>query len=185
MSDLTATLDQQVIKRAAAINWLVLDVDGFLTDGGLIYGDDGQEYKRFHARDGLGLGMWRRAGFNLAWITARKSGVVQHRADELGIEELHQGVSDKRQVLNELCERNEIDSSVVAFMGDDLVDYRAMQMAGLALTVADAHREIAAFADWQSSFPGGNGAVREACDMLLASKGLLEQATGFFTNEPT
>ena len=107
-------------------------------------------------------------------VTARRSGVVEHRANELGVDELHQGVTDKLKVIQELSERLAISPRNMAFMGDDMVDYRAMQFAGMALTVADAYPAICQLADWTSNYPGGNGAVREACELLLYSKGLLE-----------
>ena len=167
-------LPKSLLDKAAGIECLLLDVDGVMTDGGLLYGDDGQEYKRFHARDGFGLRLWRSNNLSLAMVTARRSGVVEHRANELGVDELHQGVTDKLKVIQEISERLAISPRNMAFMGDDMVDYRAMQFAGMALTVADAYPAICQLADWTSNYPGGNGAVREACELLLYSKGLLE-----------
>lgn len=161
------TLSNEVREKAARITWLVLDVDGVMTDGGLIRGDDGQEYKRFSARDGLGLKMFRRAGFNVAIITARTSQLVADRAAELGVSELHQGQHDKLLVLKDLCARQGLDIEQTAFMGDDLVDYSAMNQAGLGLTVADAYAPMLQHADWISQYPGGHGAVREACEMIM------------------
>ncbi len=165
-----------VLSRAANIQCLVLDVDGVMTDGGLMYSDDGQELKRFHARDGFGLRLWRESGFQLAMVTARKSSVVEHRASELGVTELHQAVSDKLTTVSSISKRLSMGLDQMAFMGDDMVDYRAMRSCGLGLTVADAHPEVVKAADWQSTLAGGNGAIREACELLLFSKQMLQSA---------
>ncbi len=165
-----------VLSRAAKVTCLLLDVDGVMTDGGLSYSDDGQELKRFHARDGFGLRIWRESGFQLAMVTARQSSVVEHRAKELGVSELHQGVRDKLAVVSTISERLSLNPEQLAFMGDDMVDYRAMRHCGLGLTVADAYPGIVEIADWQSMLPGGNGAIREACELLLFSKQMLQSA---------
>lgn len=171
-----STISSEILSKAAPVTCLVLDVDGVMTDGGLTYSDDGQELKRFHARDGFGLRLWRESGFQLAMVTARHSSVVEHRAGELGVKELHQGVRDKLATVTRISERLSIEPTQLAFMGDDMVDYRVMCYCGLGLTVADAYPEIANLADWQSKLPGGNGAIREACELLLFSKQLLQPA---------
>lgn len=178
-------LDSAVLEKAAKVEWLVLDVDGVMTDGSLGLGDDGQEYKRFHARDGLGLKMWRLAGLKLAIITARKSEVVVHRARDLSASELYQGATAKHEALQEIAEKHGLGMENFAFVGDDLVDYRAMQHAGLAITVADAYPAMHTIADWSSRFNGGNGAVRDACELILHSKGLREQIIASYTGADT
>ena len=174
-------IDPVLLEKAAKIEWLVLDVDGVMTDGSLGRNDDGQEYKQFHARDGFGLKMWRRAGLQLAIVTARESSVVAHRAAELGVSELYQGATDKQEALLQITMNQNLTAEKFAFIGDDLVDYRAMQMAGLAITVADAYPLMHQVADWSSSFDGGRGAIRDACELILHSKGLREQIIAEFT----
>lgn len=174
-------LEPALLEKAAGIEWLVLDVDGVMTDGRLGRGDDGQEYKHFHARDGFGLKMWRRAGLRLAIVTARDSSVVAHRAAELGVSELYQGATDKQEALLQITMNQNLGADKFAFIGDDLVDYRAMQLAGLAITVADAYPLMHQVADWTSQFNGGHGAIRDACELILHSKGLRDQIIAEFT----
>lgn len=158
--------------RATEIKAIIFDVDGVLTDGGLYRTDDGQEIKRFHARDGLGMRMLSDAGLTLAIITGRTSDVVTHRSHELDIKYVYQGQRDKLPAFEEFCATLELEPSEVAYMGDDIVDMPVMRRAGLAMTVADAADDILAIAHWTSSRPGGNGAAREACEFLLKSLGL-------------
>lgn len=176
-------VDPVLLEKAAKVEWLVLDVDGVMTDGCLGFGDDGQEYKRFHARDGLGLKMWLRAGLKLAIITARKSDVVAHRARDVKVSELYQGNTAKHEAMQEIAEKHGLGNEKFAFIGDDLVDYQAMQFAGLAITVADAYPMMHSVADWSSKFNGGNGAVRDACELILHSKGLRDQIIATYTGE--
>ncbi len=177
------SLNTDIRSRASEISWLVLDVDGVMTDGGLIRGDDGQEYKRFSARDGLGHRLFRDAGMHTAIITARESKVVEARAKELKITEVHQGKHDKKSVLLDLCKRQQIELRCVAYMGDDLVDHAAMRVAGLGLSVADANPATRQLANWVSQYPGGHGAVREAIEMLLFCQGKLDDVTGAITGD--
>ena len=168
--------DSDAQQRAAAIEWLVLDVDGVLTDGGLIRGDDGQEYKRFHAHDGLGLRMWRDSGLQVALITGRTSKVVAHRAAELGVTEVHQGTYAKLPVMLDIAARHHLQTEQIAFMGDDLIDVASLRAAGLGLVPADARPQAVEAAGWQSQQPGGNGALREAIEFILAARGQLDAA---------
>lgn len=161
-------------RKAQAVKLLVLDVDGVLTDGRIYYGNSGEELKAFNIKDGLGIKLLQRAGIDVAIITGRQSEIVARRAGELGINELIQGREDKREALLELCERLGIAVEACAYMGDDLPDLSAIRSAGLGLTVADAAGAVAEAADWQSEFPGGSGAVREACEFILAALGKLD-----------
>jgi len=180
-----SSISPELSQKAARIEWLVLDVDGVMTDGTLGRSDDGQENKRFHARDGFGLKMWRKAGLSLAIITARESATVEHRADELGASELYQGCNDKLQALMTITERQELGAEKIAYIGDDLVDYRAMRFAGLAITVADAYPMMHEISDWSSAFNGGSGAVRDACELILHCKGLRTQLIESYTSHST
>ncbi len=158
---------------ARDIRLLALDVDGVLTDGRIYYGNQGEELKAFNIKDGLGVKLLQRAGIKVAIITGRQSEIVARRARELGIEDVVQGREDKLTALGELCERAGLTLADCAYMGDDLPDLGAITAAGLGLTVADATRAVAAAANWQSSLPGGCGAVREACEFILEARGEL------------
>jgi 3-deoxy-D-manno-octulosonate 8-phosphate phosphatase (KDO 8-P phosphatase) len=159
--------------KATKITLLALDVDGVLTDGHIYYGNDGEELKAFNIKDGLGIKMLQRAGIDVAIITGRQSNIVNRRALELGISDIIQGREDKRSALIELCERAGKTLDECGYMGDDLPDLSAIASAGLGLTVADASRTITNVADWQSKWPGGQGAVREACEFILNARGEL------------
>lgn len=160
--------------RAARIRLLVLDVDGVLTDGSIIYTDGGEEIKRFHVRDGLGIRLLQQAGIEVALITGRQSQAVAHRAQNLKIAHVFQGVRDKLAVLRSVQASLGISALETAVMGDDLVDLILMRQAGLAVAVADAPREVKDSAHWVTSLGGGRGAVRELCELVLQAKGLWE-----------
>ncbi len=161
--------------RAAAVELLVLDVDGVLTDGRILYGSGGEELKAFDIKDGLGIKMLQRAGLQVAIITGRRSPMVERRAQELGITHIIQGREDKRAALAELCADTGLELTHCAYMGDDLPDLGAIQTAGLGMTVADATAAVCKAADWRSSRSGGCGAVREACEFLLEARGALAE----------
>ena len=156
--------------RASRVRLLVLDVDGVLTDGGLFVSTSGEETKRFHVHDGLALVAARRAGLQVAVLSSRASAAVTRRMAELGVSEVHQGVTDKASALDALRERLGLAAAEVAMMGDDLPDLPAMARAGLALAPANAAAEVKRAADWVARRPGGDGAVREAVEMLLKAR---------------
>jgi 3-deoxy-D-manno-octulosonate 8-phosphate phosphatase (KDO 8-P phosphatase) len=156
--------------RASRIRLLVLDVDGVLTDGGLFVSASGEEAKRFHVHDGLALVAARKAGLQIAILSARASAAVTRRMTELGVGEVHQGVTDKAAALDALRERLGLAVGEVAMMGDDLPDLPAMARAGLALAPANAAAEVKRTAHWVARRRGGDGAVREAVEMLLKSR---------------
>ena len=156
--------------RASRIRLLVLDVDGVLTDGVLVYGPSGEEIKRFHVRDGLAVQSARRAGVEVAVVSGRASAAVTRRMSELGIVEVHQGIADKAATLRALLGRLGVKAEETAVMGDDLPDLPVMKIAGLALAPSDAAPEVKRAAGWVSRSPGGHGAVREAVEMLLRSR---------------
>jgi len=168
LNDITA----EISRRAKHVRLLVLDVDGVLTDGSIIYTDAGDEIKAFHVRDGNGIRMVLQAGIEVALITGRRSGAVAHRAKNLNIVRIFQGVRDKLKVLRTLQEELHIVHEETAVVGDDLVDLPIMLPAGLAVAVADAPREVQERAHLVTTAPGGKGAVREVCEIILKSKGL-------------
>lgn len=165
-------LDQNsLVERCRAIDALVLDVDGTLTDGRIIYGDDGVESKQFHVRDGSGLKFWSAAGKRAAIVTGRRSEVVSRRAGELGISLVYQGVSRKDAVWAELLSVWSCPGEHVAVVGDDLPDLPLFRRAGLRIAVADAVAEVQQAADYVTRKRGGRGAVREVIELILQAQG--------------
>jgi len=160
-----------IFEKAALIRLVVFDIDGVLTDGSLYLGEDGQEYKAFYARDGLGLKLLQATGVIIGVITARNSGVVTHRMQSLGIEHVFQGRLDKLSAFKELCDILQLEPQQVAYVGDDLVDVPVMLKAGLAIAVADAHDVVHKYAHWQTQAAGGRGAAREVCELLMQAQG--------------
>lgn len=165
---------QTVYDRAAKIKMLIFDVDGVLTDGSLFYGDDGQEYKAFNSRDGHGMVMLQHTGVQIGIITGRTSEVVRLRMAGLGIEHLYQGQKDKLPAYEALKVKLGLTDSQIAYVGDDVVDLPVMLRVGLAIGVADAHPLVKARAHWCTSQPGGRGAAREVCELIMQAQGTLE-----------
>lgn len=166
-------VETQVRQRAQAVRLMVFDVDGVLTDGSLYYGEKGEALKRFHAHDGYGLRLLAGLGITVAFISGRESVIFARRAAELGLGEVAQGVRNKGEALREMTQRLGIGLDQVGFMGDDMLDLSAMKLARFAATVPHAPVYVAGAAHWVSTRPGGNGAVRECCDLLLAAQGKL------------
>lgn len=160
--------------RALTIKLLLLDVDGVLTDGLLYYGQAGETMKTFHARDGLGIRLLLENGITVGLITGRSSKIVEHRAEELGIPHVYQGRLNKLDALKELMETLKIDLTDVAFMGDDIIDLPILSRVGLSACPQDAHSTIQKTVHFISQYPGGRGAVRELCDLLLTTQHKLE-----------
>lgn len=156
--------------KAQRIELAIFDVDGVLTDGRLILGDDGGEYKCFHVRDGLGLVMLREAGIQVAVISARQSKVTAERMAALGIEYVYQGTQDKAKTFAELLQRLELEPQQVAYTGDDVIDLPVLNQAGLAAAVADAHALVREQADFVTTSAGGRGGVREVCELILTAQ---------------
>ena len=163
-------------ERALPIRLLVLDVDGVLTDGKLYYGGDGVELKAFNIQDGLGLRLLRASGVEVAIITGRTSRAVELRAENLGVTQLFQGVSDKLAVFEQLRARMKLDSSAAAAMGDDLPDLPVLRRCGLAACVPEAPVLVRSHAHYVTHRNGGCGAVREVCELLMSAQGTLEAA---------
>lgn len=159
------------------IKLLLLDVDGVMTDGRIIYLNDGGEAKAFDVKDGHGLKLIQRAGIRVGIITGRQSEVVARRAAELGIEIVYQGAKDKMQPFREIVKKLGLEPSEVAYVGDDVVDLPVMRQVGFSATVADAVDDIKPYVDLVTSRPGGRGAVREVCDFLLKQSGRWSSVT--------
>lgn len=158
-------------ERAARIELLLLDVDGVLTDGGVVYLDDGRELKRFHVRDGSGLKLWRAAGKRAAIVSGRSSPAVERRAAELGIVPVLQGRDDKLLALEEILRLTGLAPEQVCAVGDDLPDVPVLRACGLAVAVRDACPEARDAAHYVTAVPGGHGAVRDAVEWLLKLQG--------------
>lgn len=168
---------------AAKVELLILDVDGVLTDGSIYLDDLGHETKRFHVRDGFGIKLWQRLGFEVAIITGRSGRALKHRAKELGISHVTQGASDKGAALRALLKKLRLEPAQVACIGDDWPELPLMRVAGVSIAVADADERVIAAADVVTKRPGGHAAVREAIDLLIRAKGLMDKAAALY-DEP-
>ena len=164
--------ERELLKIARNIKFLILDVDGVLTDGSIILDNEGNEFKSFHVRDGHGIKMLMRAGIKVALITGRYSKVVDRRAHELGITEVFQKCRDKRIAYSQLAEKYSLNDNEIAYIGDDIIDIPLLKRSGFPVVVADADDEVKAVAKMITKKVGGRGAVREVCDFLLKAKGL-------------
>ena len=165
---------KDILAKAAQIKLVVFDVDGVLTDGSLFVGDDGQEYKAFHSRDGLGMKLLRKSGVEIGIITARTSEVVKHRMENLDIEHVYQGRLEKLPALQELLNKLELSFEQTAYVGDDVVDLPVMRQVGLAIAVQDAHPLAKQHAHWQTPHNGGRGAARDVCELIMEAQGTLQ-----------
>lgn len=177
-------MDEQARKKAERIRLAVFDVDGVMTNGSILFDDEGTEYKSFHAHDGLGLVMLQSGGVTVAIISSRTSRAVSKRMSELGIKHVLQGVDDKQRALAALSRELDVDPEEMAFIGDDLVDLPAMASAGLAVAVANARPQVIACADWTTAAAGGSGGVREVCEMLLQAQGKLDDCMRKYHRPP-
>ncbi|MFH1312243.1 MAG: HAD-IIIA family hydrolase [Candidatus Eisenbacteria bacterium] len=148
-----------------------MDVDGVLTDGGIYYGNSGLEIKRFDAQDGMGITLLRKAGIIPFIVTGRTSEAVKRRGEELGIDEIHQGVKDKLACLKGLAESHGVAFEEIAFVGDDLADLEVLGSIGHPIAVANARDEVKRAAAFVTPSPGGAGAVREACEYAIRLNG--------------
>lgn len=153
------------------IELILSDVDGVLTDGGVLFDNQGIEIKKFHIRDGLGIKLWQRAGFDFGLLTARTSHIVNLRAAELGIHIVRQGFEDKLPAAQQILTQLELDPAQVCYIGDDLTDIAVIRHVGLGVAVGNAPMEVQRAADHTTHKDGGSGAVREVIEMLLRAKG--------------
>ena len=167
---------QDILEKAKQIRLVIFDVDGVLTDGSLFLGDDGQEYKAFHSRDGHGMTMLQATGVTLGVITGRTSEGVRIRMESLGISHVYQGRRDKLPAYHQLRRDLGLDDAQIAFVGDDVMDLPIMREVGLAIAVQDAHPLVKRHAHWQTPSPGGRGAGRDVCELIMQAQGTLEPA---------
>ena len=176
-----AGVPEDVRARAARVRLACFDIDGVMTDGGLHYSDQGHEAKRFNVQDGLGLKLLADCGVTIAIITGRDTPAVLHRARDLGIARVHAGERDKLARVRSIAGELGLDLDSVAFCGDDLPDLGAMQHVGFAVAVANAHPSLRAATHRQTTQPGGAGALRELCDLIMAARGRLGEAIARFS----
>jgi 3-deoxy-D-manno-octulosonate 8-phosphate phosphatase (KDO 8-P phosphatase) len=169
-------------EKLAKIELLLLDVDGILTDGKIRYDENGIETKAFSVTDGHGLKMLSRIGIDVGIVTGRKSPVVDKRASELGITEVHQGALNKLEVVREILIRRKLSPEKVCYMGDDIVDLPVLLQVGLSVSVADAEEDVKKRVDWVISKNGGAGAVRTLTDALIKAKGRWDELTDKYFN---
>lgn len=170
-------LSASLIKKIKAVKLLILDVDGVMTDGRIIYDDDGKELKIFDVKDGHGIKLLMRTGIDVAIITARESRVVLHRAKNLGIDIVYQKAMDKVEAFNEILQKKQLSEKEVAYVGDELVDIPLLRKVGFAVAVNDAVAEVKKYVDFVTEKKGGQGAVREICELILKTQGRWGEAT--------
>lgn len=164
-------------EKLRQIRLLLLDVDGVLTDGTILYHDNGSEMKSFHVRDGLGIRMLIEAGIPVGIITGRFSKALEYRGKELGIPYIYQGIKHKNTIIHLIEDETKVQPDQMAFMGDDLNDAAIMRIVGVSIAVADAHPEIKRIATITTTCRGGYGAVREICEKILMAQGHWETIT--------
>lgn len=165
---------QHVYDKASRVRLAIFDVDGVLTDGTLYYTDAGEELKAFNVRDGHGLKMLQSSGVRLAIITSRKSSCVELRARNLGIDLLYQGVAEKRTAFEEMLHQLGLGAEATCYMGDDVIDLPVLRRCGLAVTVPDAPVLVRQHAHYVTAAGGGDGAVREACELIMRGQNTLD-----------
>ena len=163
-------ISQTVEAKAGQVRLLICDVDGVFSDGRIYLGNSGEEIKAFHTRDGYGIKALRQAGIEVAIITGRRSAIVEKRMQALTVQHIFQGQEDKMPAYLQLKQQLMLQDEQIAYLGDDLSDWAVMQHVGLSVAVADAHPLLRRHAALTTSLPGGFGAVRELCDLLLLSQ---------------
>ncbi|MCK4463035.1 MAG: HAD hydrolase family protein [Candidatus Omnitrophica bacterium] len=166
-----------ITERAKKIKLLLLDVDGVLTDGRIIYGTYGDELKNFDVNDGLGMMLVKRAGIRCAIITAKGSTVVKKRARDLKVDKVYSNFHYKIKALKNITKKFKIKNEEICFVGDDIIDVPILKRIGLAIAVPNAMDEVKEIAHYITKKNGGRGAVREVCDILLKAQGKWEETT--------
>lgn len=164
-------MDAALAERARAIRLLILDVDGVLTDGKLFFDHAGNEMQAFNARDGMGIKALQQCGVEIAILSGRTSAAVTHRMAQLGIEHVYQGQVDKLDAFMQLLKLTAVDAQQVCFVGDDWIDLPVLVRVGLAVSVADAETRVKQQVHWVTQRNGGEGAVREICNLIMTAKG--------------
>ena len=178
MNTLYGQVAEQTLAKAKNIKLLVCDVDGVFSDGRIYLGNDGEELKAFHTKDGFGIKALGASGVDVAIITGRNSNIVANRMKALNVKHIVQGQEDKLPALIELAEQLNLTMSEIAYVGDDIPDLPCIIHVGLGIAVQDAHPQVLAKADYSTFTRGGFGAVREICDLIMQCQNTLDDATG-------
>ena len=171
-------VNPEILKKSQQIKLLVCDVDGVFSDGRIYLGNDGEELKAFHTKDGFGIKALGASGVDIAIITGRKSKIVSNRMQALNVHHIIQGEEDKLPALKALAIQQNIQLNEIAYIGDDVPDLACIQAVGLGVAVMDAHPSVLKHADHITFIRGGFGAVREVCDMIMLAQGTLADAKG-------
>lgn len=166
------TPSPEIIQRASKVSLLLIDVDGVLTDGRIVYADYGDELKCFDVQDGAGLVFWNRVGLKSAIVTARRSRLLKRRAKEMRVDFLARGRLEKLPAYAEVLKRFRVGDEQVCAIGDDLMELPILRRVGLAVAVPNAVQEVKEIAHYTTKRAGGRGAVREVVDLILKAKGL-------------
>jgi len=168
----------EVLQRAKKIKLLVCDVDGVFSDGRIYLGNDGEELKAFHTKDGFGIKALGSSGVDVAIITGRRSVIVANRMSALNVKHIVQGQEDKLPALIHLAKQLNLTPDEIAYIGDDIPDLACILHVGLGISVSDAHPSVSANSNYSTFIRGGFGAVREVCDLIMQCQGTLDNATG-------
>jgi 3-deoxy-D-manno-octulosonate 8-phosphate phosphatase (KDO 8-P phosphatase) len=160
----------EIEEHLRHVRLLAMDIDGTLTDGGVYVLEDGQEYRRFDIKDGLGLKQVQDAGVQVVWISSGNCEAALHRASRLGIKDVYSGIKDKGSFLQQVSFNKGLPLESFAYIGDDLTDLEAMRLAGIAFATSDAASQVQQFATITTQASGGHGAVREVCDLILSAR---------------
>ena len=163
---------EDVLERARRVKILILDVDGVLTDGSMYYNEKGEVLKRFNTRDGMGISLLRQAGIRTAFVSGESTDIIRRRAEKLGVADVYLGVKDKLVAVDDVLGKYGLNYQDACFVGDDLNDYQVLEKVGLAIAVQGATQRVKSIVHHITSRDGGNGAVREVCDFILAAKGI-------------
>lgn len=163
-------VDAEIALKARKVKLLILDVDGVMTDGRIIIDSQGKELKFFDVKDGHGIKLFIRAGFDVVIITGRESNIVISRARELGIKDVYQGIHNKSDLLEHIIRGKGLNAEEVAYIGDDLTDIPVMRRVGFAVAVKDSVEEVKQFAHYITDKKGGRGAIREVVELILKSQ---------------
>lgn len=170
-------INSQIVERARRVKLLITDIDGVMTDGRIVYSIYGDELKFFDVTDGFGISLLNRAGIKTVIITAKKSRIVKLRAKDLKVTKAYAGFLDKRIPFEDVLKRFKIPAEEICFIGDDLIDVPILKKVGFAVSVPNGIEEVKAIAHHITTKPGGRGAVREICDLILKSQGKWDEVT--------
>lgn len=171
-------VSKDVLTIAKEIKLLICDVDGVFSDGLIYMGNQGEELKTFHTRDGYGVKSLMNAGIEIAIITGRQSQIVENRMRALGVNLIYQGQDDKIKAYHDICSKVNVSPEFTGYIGDDLIDWPVMEQVALKVCVADGHPLLAKRANYVTSIKGGHGAVREVCDLILEARDELDTHKG-------